>query len=64
LKALRVEEIGHGGSLRTRGEERELCPQARHGEVDEGADLRNRKAALRCDDMTLINRGAPLTPAA
>ena len=34
-----------------RGEARELCSQARHGEVDEGADLRYGKPALRRDDM-------------
>src|SRR6516225_8652679 len=34
-----------------RGKVRELRPQTRHGEVHEGTDLRNRKPALRCDNM-------------
>jgi hypothetical protein len=33
------------------GEAREPCSQARHSEVDEGADLRYGKPALRRDDM-------------
>ena len=40
-----------GSGAGVRSEARELRPQARHGEVHEGADFRNRKPALRRDDM-------------
>ena len=44
-----------------RGKTRELRPQTRHGEVDEGADLRNGKPALRRDDMDR-QRSVPVRP--
>jgi len=38
-------------ALRVPSKVREVSPQARHGEVHKGTDLRDGKPALWCDDM-------------